>query len=498
MANKSILTVMAVSGLIALGLGVGAYHYLQKDSAPVSHEAPIKQLETQKTFNAQRFVLENGLEIIVIPSARVPAVTHMVWYRVGAADEPRGKSGIAHFLEHLMFKGSTGLQPGEFSEIVRSLGGNDNAFTSQDYTAYFQSIASEHLETVMRMEAGRMRGLAPPASEVESEREVILEERRQRIDNDPRAKFREHLSTAAFINHPYGTPIIGWAHEMETLSWDDAKSFYDQWYGPNNAILIVSGDVDAQQVYTLAQDIYGPIEPIDLPQRNWPETPDLIADAVVTFKDKSIRQPSVQSIYRAPAYRKNKNDALALEVLTEIMGGGSTSRLYKSIVIDQKLTSGAGLSYRPEKWDISNISIYASPLPGINVERVRAAYEDELRKLVKDGVTKDELEDAKNRMQDAAIYARDSLTGPAMVFGYALINGYEIDDVEYWPHMISAVSAEDIQRVAKAYLDPDAALNPPPVTGYLVGEELPMPEPVEIESVPAVAPNAESNAGGAP
>lgn len=439
------------------------------------------QTQTEKVFNAQTFELENGLQIVVIPNHRVPVITHMVWYRTGAADEPQGKSGIAHFLEHLMFKGSSGLKPGEFSEIIRALGGNDNAFTSQDYTAYFQSISSEHLATVMRMEAGRMRGLNPPISEVESERQVILEERRQRTDNDPQARLGEQLSAAAFVNHPYGTPVIGWMHEMEQLSWDDAKAFYDRHYGPNNAILIVSGDVTGKQVYDLAKTIYGPLEKIDVPERNWPQSPPLGAKNEVSMHHKAIKQPVVQTAFRAPSFRQNREEALALEVLNEIMSGGSTSRLYKSLVIEQKLASSAGLSYRAERWEDSEVTLYGVPLPGVGLKQVKEAYEDELRKLIKDGVSAEELNDAKTRMQDEAIYARDSVAGPAMVFGYSLITGSSIEDVEHWPRDIGKVTAEQIRAVAEKYLNPDAEYDHMPVSGYLLPEVVEAVQPAAGE-----------------
>ncbi|MBU0859845.1 MAG: insulinase family protein, partial [Alphaproteobacteria bacterium] len=222
-----------------------------------------------RVFNAESFTLANGMTVVVIPNHRVPVITHMVWYRVGAADEPVGKSGIAHFLEHLMFKGTDTMKPGEFSKVIRGLGGNDNAFTSQDYTAYFQSISVEHLEKVMTMEASRMRGLNPPLAEVDSERQVILEERRQRIENDPRAYMAEQMRYALFPNHPYGTPNIGWASEMAELSWDDAKAMYDTWYAPNNAILVVAGDVKMETFKPLAEKIYGGLVPEDVPERQW-------------------------------------------------------------------------------------------------------------------------------------------------------------------------------------------------------------------------------------
>lgn len=427
----------------------------------------------QKVFDAESFKLDNGMDVIVIPNDRAPVVTHMVWYKVGAADEPRGKSGIAHFLEHLLFKGSKqvggrDLAPGEFSKIVRSLGGNDNAFTSQDYTAYFQSVPSEHLETVMRMEAGRMNGIQPPESEVLSERKVILEERKQRTDNDPRGQFSEQMSAVAFVNHPYGIPVIGWKHEMDELSYNDAKSFYDQWYAPNNAILIVSGDVTPGKVFQLAIDIYGTLPKENVPKRERTQSPPLNSRTSVTLEHPNIREPVVQTMYRAPSARQSHKESLALQVLEEIMSGGQTSRLYKSLVAEQKIASGAGMSYRASSWDDSTVWVYATPVAEQTLKAIHDALNAELLKVVEDGVTDEELNDAKARMQDAAIYARDSLTGPAMVIGYSLSTGSTLDQVEYWPYDIAAVTAEEVQDVAKKYLNPDAPGEHPPAHGYLL------------------------------
>ena len=435
--------------------------------------SPKQPQAKQKVFGAESFTLDNGMQVVVIPNHRTPVVTHMVWYKVGAADEPRGKSGIAHFLEHLLFKGSSqiggpDLKSGEFSRIVRSMGGNDNAFTSQDYTAYFQSIPSQHLETVMRMEAGRMNGIKPPEDEVLSERKVILEERRQRTDNDPRGQFGEQLAAAAFINHPYGIPVIGWKHEMDELSYEDAKSFYDRWYAPNNAILVISGDVTPAKAFQLAIDIYGQLPKESIPKRDRTRSPALNSKTTVTLEHPAIRQPVVQTLFRVPSARQNKKGSLALQVLEEIMGGGPTSRLYKSLVADQKIASSAGFSYQGLAWDDSRLWVHATPLEGQTLETAQRALVEELRLLIKDGVTEEELTNAINRMRDKAIYARDSLTGPAMVIGYGLSTGQSLKDIEYWPYDIEKVSAEQIQDVAATYLSPDKISKHPPVSGYLL------------------------------
>lgn len=434
---------------------------------------PQQASEREKVFGAETFTLDNGMNVIVIPNDRAPVLTHMVWYKVGAADEVAGKSGIAHYLEHLMFKGSKqvggrDLAPGEFSEIIRSMGGNDNAFTSQDYTAYFQSVPSQHLETVMRMEAGRMTGFIVPREEYKSERQVIIEERRQRTDNDPRGQFGEQMAAAAFVNHPYGIPVIGWKHEAEALTYEDAKAFYDLWYAPNNATLVVSGDVTPAQVFELAIEIYGKVPKKAVPERTRTQTPQLNSHTLVTLNHPSIRQAVVQTLFRVPSARMNKKDARALEVLEEIMAGGPSSRLYQSLVTKQKIASSAGLSYRASAWNDGSVYIYATPVAGQTLRGIHQALMEELRKLVEDGVSDKELARAKTTMQDKAIYARDSLTGPAMVMGLALSTGETVEDIEYWPYAIGEVTAEDVQRVAEKYLNPDAIGDYPPVSGYLL------------------------------
>lgn len=432
-----------------------------------------------KVFNAESFSLENGMQIVVIPNHRAPVVTHMVWYRTGAADESAGQSGIAHFLEHLMFKGSSytnkegnvvTLAPGEFSYAIKSLGGQNNAFTSQDFTAYYESIASKYLDTVMRMEAGRMHSMMPPPEEVESERKVIIEERRQRTDNDPHSAFHENMNAAMYVNHPYGKPVIGWENEMAELTWDAAKSFYDLHYAPNNAILVVSGDVTGEEVYKLAQEIYGPLKPAIAKQRSWPKSPPLPSKITIEKNDPSINEPEVQIAARGPSYRQNTKEALALEVLQDIMGNGPTSRLYRALVVEQKIATGAGFSYDPMSWDDAEIWLYATPAPDKNPQDVKKALDEQMRLLISKGVTEEELRDSITRMQDSAAFARDSLTGPAMTVGNALVSGVPLDLIEYWPREIAKVTAQDILDVAKKYLDPDAKYDRPAVTGYLLPE----------------------------
>lgn len=450
------------------------YAKKQVTTAQTTHVQPMQNDSVrEKVFNAQSYMLENGLQLVVIENKRVPVITHMAWYRVGAADEPRGKSGIAHFLEHLMFKGHESealghYAAGEFSKVIRGLGGRDNAFTSQDYTAYFQSIASEHLEKVMRMEAGRMRGMNPPIDDVVSENKVIQEERRQRTDNNPRAKMAEQLREALFPNHPYAIPVIGWVHEIEALQWDEIKAFYDIYYAPNNAIVVVSGDVDAEDVYKIAQETYGLAKAEDVPKRIRTQSPPFIASTRVTLEHETIKQPTYQRIYRVPSHRQNPQKALALQVLEEIMAGGSSSRLYKKLVVESKTATDVSLSYSPNSWDDSTLSISVVAPTANALEKSQAILDQVLTTLIDGGITDQELTDAVQRMQADAVFALDSVSGPAMIVGYNLITGATLDDIEYWPYRIETVTKEQVQDVAQTYLNPQKPHQHPPVEGVLL------------------------------
>lgn len=435
-----------------------------------------------QTFGAQSFTLKNGMQVVVIPNHRTPVVTHMVWYKVGAADELPGLSGSAHYLEHLLFKGTHSMAPGEYSKTIKTLGGNDNAFTGQDYTAFYESVAVEHLPKVMEMEADRMYNLDVPADHYASEKQVIIEERRQRTENDPRALFGEQLQSELFINHPYGTPIIGWLKEMSSYEWTDIKAFYDKWYAPNNAILVVSGDVTLEQVKTLAEKYYGPLPTKQVPPRVRPAVPPAIAPVSMTLHHETIVQPLYQRMYIAPSCHQDKQACLALQVLEEVLDGGPTTRLYQSLVVDQKKASTVQFSYNADAFDYGSISLGAIPAPGVTPEEIGALMETQIADVIQNGVTDTEVAEAVQRLKDAAIFARDSIAGPAMIFGYALATGSTIDDVENWPEDIGAVTPAQVQEAAKTYLSSDTPWLRPPVTGYLLPKEKAAPAPDEQEA----------------
>tara|TARA_B100000530_G_C15900371_1_gene465100 strand:+ start:263 stop:1453 length:1191 start_codon:yes stop_codon:yes gene_type:complete len=377
----------------------------------------------------------------------------MMWYKVGAADEPPGKSGIAHFLEHLMFKGTANRAPGEFSEIVARNGGKENAFTSQDYTGYYQIVSKDKLGLMMELEADRMMGLVLNQESINIERQVVIEERRTRVETSPQAKLNEQVMAATYSNHPYRLPVIGWKHEIEALQLDDIIGFYKKWYAPNNAILIVSGDVNPSEVYDLAKTYYGKLPFKKIPLRLRPSEPNQHAPREVVLRDPRVLQPSWSRRWLAPSYNSpNKNHAYALEVFAEVMGGGNTSRLNTSLVISQKLAVSAGAWYASDALDTSTFVVWFSPRSGISMDVVSAALEKELYKVKRNGTTKEEVNRAKQRLLDSAIFARDSIEGPAQIFGVAMTTGQDVEDVENWANRISDVTPDQVDLAAQAVL----------------------------------------------
>jgi zinc protease len=412
-----------------------------------------------------RYTLANGMQVVVIPDRRAPVVTQMIWYKVGAADEPQGKAGIAHFLEHLMFKGTDKVPAGEFSRIVRRHGGEDNAFTSQDFTAYYQRIAKDRLDLVMGLEADRMSNLKLTDEAVLPEREVIKEERRQRTDNDPANRLGEQLDAALYLAHPYGKPVIGWMSEMSQLGRDDAVAFYRQHYTPANAVLVVAGDVDPGEVKVLAEKHFGLLPNTAPPQpRLRTSEPEPVASRRVTLADPRVATPLIQRTYLAPSYRTAKpGEAEALEVLAEVLGGNSTSRLYRSLVVNQQVAAQAGANYSGENLDSGNFAIYATPVPGGTNEAAEAALDSELDRLAREGTTEEEVARARNRLLADTIYSLDSQFRLAYLFGSALTSGRTVDDVLAWDERVRKVTKEEVDKVARAVLQLNRS-----VTGILI------------------------------
>jgi len=411
------------------------------------------------------FRLDNGLEAVVIEDRRAPIAVHMVWYRVGAADEPAGKSGIAHYLEHLLFKGTETLAPGEFSATVAAEGGRDNAFTSHDYTGYFQSVAADRLETMMRMEADRMRNLRMTEEDARTELRVILEERAQVVESEPGSIFTEQRQAMQFLNHPYGIPVIGWRHEMERLTRQDALDFYRTYYAPNNAVLIVAGDVDPSEVRRLAEKHYGVLAPTsDLPPRMRPQEPPQLAERRFTLRDARVGQPYMIRSYLAPARQTgDQREAAAIEVLAELLGGsGLTSVLGRKLELGAGVAVNTGSFYDAVSLDPSSFGLFVMPAAGVSLADAEAALDLALAEFLAEGVDPEALGRVKTQVRAQVIYDQDSAMGQAMRMGRALTAGLTVADVQEWSGVLQEVTAEEVIAAAQMLLDPRRS-----VTGYL-------------------------------
>lgn len=415
------------------------------------------------------FTLDNGLEVVVIEDHRAPVVVHMVWYRIGAADESAGHSGIAHFLEHLMFKGTDEVASGDFSAIVEAQGGNDNAFTSHDYTAYFQRVAADRLDLMMKMEADRMRDLRLTEEDVLTERDVILEERGQRTDSDPGALLSEQMSAAQFLNHSYGVPIIGWRHEIAALSRQDALDFYQANYAPNNAILVVAGDVTPDDVLELAKTHYGPLVPSDrITPRDRPSEPPQLTERRMVFADERVSEPYMIRTYLAPERNAgDQSEAAALTMLAELLGGsGTTSVFARALQFETQTAVWASAFYNGTSVDPDTFGVVIMPAPGISLADAEAALDGVIAKFLKDGVNPDDFARIKAQVRASEIYARDDAQALAREYGEALAIGLTVQDVQDWPAALQAVTPEDVMAAAHKVLDRKHA-----VTGWLTQEE---------------------------
>jgi zinc protease len=420
------------------------------------------------------FTLDNGLQVVVIPDHRTPVVTQMIWYKVGSADETPGKSGLAHFLEHLMFKGTSKHPAGEFSETVLRVGGNENAFTSTDYTGYFQRVPREQLARMMEFEADRMTGLILKDENVLPERDVVLEEFNMRVANNPEARLTEQIMAALYLNHPYGRPVIGWRREIEQLGREDALAFYKRFYAPNNATLVIAGDIDAGDVRPMVERTFGKIaaEPAIPAGRLRPQEPEPAAARTVTLSDPRVEQPGLRRYYLVPsAVTAAAGESQALDVLAQLMGGGSNSYLYRALVVDRPLAVNAGAGYQGTALDDTQFSISVSPKPGVEFAQVEEVIDRVISDARQNLVRSEDLERVKTQLIAEAIYAQDSQATLARWYGGGLATGLSIDDIRSWPDRIRAVTAEQVRAVAQKWLDRKRS-----VTGYLIKDTAPKRE----------------------
>jgi zinc protease len=429
----------------------------------------VSAAHAQTTVTSERpasFTLGNGMQVVVIPDHRTPVVTQMVWYKVGSADETPGKSGLAHFLEHLMFKGTAAHPAGEFSKTVLRIGGNENAFTAADYTGYFQRVPREQLSKMMEFEADRMTGLVLKDENVLPERDVVLEEFNARVANNPEARLGEQVMAALYLNHPYGRPVIGWRQEIEKLDREDALAFYRRFYAPNNATLLVAGDTDISEVRPLAERTFGQIapQPAIPPRRMRPQEPVPAAPRTVTLADPRVEQTGFRRYYLVPsATTAASGESPALDVLAQLMGNGSNSWLYRALVLDKPLAVATSASYQGTAVDDTQFTISVSPKPGVEFAAVEQAVDAVIAELAQNRVPAGDLERVKTQLIAEAIYAQDNQATLARWYGSAITTGLSIDDVRSWPDRIRAVTAEQVRDAAQKWLDKKRS-----VTGYLI------------------------------
>ncbi|MDR3375132.1 MAG: pitrilysin family protein [Ancalomicrobiaceae bacterium] len=459
-------------GILVAGLTAAVLAFAPVAAAAAEAVAPapianVPVLPAAPVFgrNVTDFTLANGLEVVVIPDHRAPVVTHMVWYKIGASDEPRGKSGVAHYLEHLMFKGTKANPNGSFSSQVAAIGGQENAFTASDYTAYYQRVAKEQLGLVMRLEADRMENLILSEATARPELQVVLEERSMRTDSSPSALLGEALDAALYVNSPYHIPIIGWRHEIEKLTYKDALDFYNRFYTPNNVVLVVAGDVDADMVKRLAEETYGMVPRRAEPgMRVHPSEPEPNARRSVTYQDERVTQPSFRRAWIVPSFRTAKpGESEALEVLGEVLGSSTTSRLYRRMVMDQQLATSAGGWYQSNAWDDTKFLVYATPRDGVALSDIEQAVDKLVAEISSDGPSEAEVARAKRKLVAEAVQEQDNQATLARIFGESLATGETVAQVQTWPARIYAVDAAAVKAVAQKYLTAERG-----VTGLLV------------------------------
>lgn len=423
-------------------------------------------LASAADIEIEQFELDNGLKVIVLPNHRIPAVSHMLWFPSGGADDPAGKSGLAHFHEHVMFKGTPNYAAGEFESIISKLGGDHNAFTSYDTTGYYVNIPKSALPKIMELEADRIRGIVPSDEDILKERSVILEERQMRIENNPRGLFDEQLKSLLFVHHPYGTPLIGWLHEMEKLSKEDVVDFHKRYYTVNNATLILAGDITAEEVKPVVQHYYGGLEKGEPYVNAWSEEPPFRADKSFVMRHPQVTEPSWKHDYIAPSYGYGeKKHVVPLMVFAQWLGGGNTSYLYQELVVKQKLATSVYASYSGFSIGPETFTIGAVPANGVGMEKLEAAIDKALKKAL---ITTPDAEDvarAKTILKAETLYAQEGLQGIAYIVGWLTMLGLEPNYVNEWADLVEKAETSAMWQAAKAVFNGTGS-----VTGALLPE----------------------------
>ena len=407
-------------------------------------------VESKKIFNAKEFYLENGLRVIVVENKRAPVVSQMIWYNFGSGIEEKGKSGLAHFMEHLMFKGTSKFPNNYYSNYISRIGGSENAFTSYDYTAYFQIFPSEHVEKIIEMEADRMKNIILNKDLVETEKKVILEERYQRIDSDPSSILDESMKSILFQNDYYGRPIIGWKSEIENLNYQNVMDFYKKSYGPNNAVLILSGDISIDRAMSLTKKYYSKIEKTNTTEKHTIQNPPMKTNVFVEHSNQDIRQSIWKKLYRTHSYRTSIVDGIALDIGLKILMGGSSSLLYDKLVNNEKIFSMIGGFYQGLSKGDGYIYLYAIPIREINSRGIDSLVNKEVKSSI-NNITKKMIDIEKKKYIYNSIYGMDGILKPSQIIGEAISVGLELDEIENWNNNLEKINVKTIKNALEKF-----------------------------------------------
>lgn len=465
--------------LLGLLVVAGAVYWLTRDDHKIR--------DLRDAVPIERFTLRNGLHVVVMPNHRIPAVSHILFVRAGGADDPYGKSGLAHYLEHLMFSGTKAYPEGEYDRAVNRVGGNQNAYTTRDYTAYYATVPKDALEQVMAMEADRLQSMEITEAHAAREKKVVSEERNTRVENSPVALFSEQVDAITFLNHPYAQPLIGWAEDIATYSPGDARQFFKRYYRASNMVLVVAGDVTVNEVRRKAQHYYGGLPSGEAVKRVWPKEPPLRLTRTAEMEDARAQQPRLLRQYTAPsAMEGDTAQAMPLALFTQYLGGGSTSLLYRQLVLEQKLANHVSASYDPLDRGPALVRIWAVPAEGVSLKTLERALDGVLEEAL--GALPDEadLARAKTQWKADAVYAQDGLTPLAQLIGQLIMIGKDEQYFYEWREMIDAVTAGQMLEAAQQVMNPTRR-----VTGYLTPSSM-QPAMAEPEEEPTPAPEVEA------
>ena len=392
------------------------------------------------------FKLKNGMEVVVIENKRAPVIAQMIWYNFGSGIEKSGKSGLAHFMEHLMFKGTRKLPDNYYSNFISKIGGSENALTSYDYTAYYQVFPKSELKKMMKMEADRMTNLTLTQENVEIEKRVILEERFQRIESDPSSKLDESMRSILFPNHYYGRPIIGWRHEIEGLTYEDVLSFYKENYKPNNAILVLSGDVDLEKAKKLSKKYFGKIRKGKQESKLEVTDPDLNTNIFVKMQHPTVKQPIWKKFYRTISYKSDIDNSIALDMCFKIVASGTSSLLYQNLVEDKKIFSVVGGYFQGLTKGEGNVYLYAISKEKKDSNEIDKIIMNEFKKIINEKLTSERFEIEKIKYFFDTIYKKDGVLNPAQIYGEALSVGLTFDDINKWQERLNNISLNDVKK----------------------------------------------------